>query len=236
MRGDLDVILKNAPAAVRRAMIEDAPNLAPGAAHVMGRFWSAVRAGKGNPSMPAAEAYRSAAASESTFRCLLRALAAYAPHVCTAPARVVSDEWYARRPQTGCKGCPDAEQPVGASWPVSWRRMKPELDAAPIKISTRKRYIASIDRCAAVVAEGLASDTHGFVAACELSEAFLFHPDEEPAREARHGCQLHRRADCPGGEGRRRGGKPDRNAGHHCAIFETRPRWRRRTSMSGCPA
>jgi len=57
--------------------------------------------------------------------------------------------------------------------------MKPSLDAAPIRPSTRKRYIASIDRCAAVVAEGLASDTHGFVAACELSEAFLFHPDEK---------------------------------------------------------
>ncbi|MGB3795558.1 MAG: hypothetical protein WA957_04565, partial [Alteraurantiacibacter sp.] len=83
MRGDLAVILKDAPAAVRRAMIEDKPNLAPGAAHVMGRFWSAVRERKSNPTMPGAEVYQAAAASESTFRCLLRALAAYAPHVCT---------------------------------------------------------------------------------------------------------------------------------------------------------
>ncbi|EAR51557.1 hypothetical protein OG2516_01521 [Oceanicola granulosus HTCC2516] len=45
-------------------------------------------------------------------------------------------------------------------------------------VSTRKRYFASIDRCAAVVAEGLASERHGFVAACELAEAFMFHPDE----------------------------------------------------------
>lgn len=75
MKTDLASTLKDAPAAVRRAMIEDAPNLAPGAAHVMGRFWTAVRAGKGNSLMPAAEAYRAAAASESTFRCLLRALA-----------------------------------------------------------------------------------------------------------------------------------------------------------------
>jgi hypothetical protein len=56
--------------------------------------------------------------------------------------------------------------------------MKRDLDAAPIKNSTRKRYIANIDRCATVVAEGLASDTHGFVLACELSDAFLFHPDK----------------------------------------------------------
>lgn len=56
--------------------------------------------------------------------------------------------------------------------------MKPGLDAALIKSSTRKRYIASIDRCATVVAEGLAPDMHGFVAACDLSEAFLLHPDE----------------------------------------------------------
>jgi hypothetical protein len=179
MKSDLKEILKDAPAAVRHAMIEDAANLAPGAAHVMGRFWTAVRAGKGNFLMPAAEAYRAAAASEATFRCLLRALVAYAPHVSTAPARIVSDEWYAqrRKPVTRCvrKGA----KPVEDRWPASWLRMKPELDAASIGISTRKRYLASIDRCAAVVAEGLASDAFGFVAACELSDAFLLHPDKE---------------------------------------------------------
>lgn len=178
MKTDLNMILKDAPAAVRRAMIEDASNLAPGAAHVMGRFWSAVRERNINPSMPQAEVYRSAATSESTFRCLLRALTAYAPHVCTAPARVVSDEWYALRPKAAPAASKMREQPVGANWPVPWQGMKSGLDAASIKSSTRKRYIASIDRCATVVAEGLASDKHGFVAACDLSEAFLFHPDE----------------------------------------------------------
>jgi len=48
MKSDFDVILKDAPAAVRRAMRDDAGKLAPGAAHVMGRFWSAVRA-QGQP-------------------------------------------------------------------------------------------------------------------------------------------------------------------------------------------
>lgn len=179
MKADLDVILKDTPAAVRRAMIDDAPNLAPGAAHVMARFWSAVRACKGNLAVPAAEAYRAAAASESTFRCLLRALAAYSPHVSTAHARLVSEEWYARRRKPASKVATTVEESVGATWPDSWRKMKPELDAAPIRCSTRKRYIASIDRCATVVAEGLASDTPGFVAACELSDAFLFHPDKD---------------------------------------------------------
>ncbi|SEM81155.1 hypothetical protein [Palleronia pelagia] len=179
MRGNLDVILKDAPAAVRRAMIEDAPNLAPGSAHVMGRFWSAARERKSNLSMPGAEVYRSAAASESTFRCLLRALGAYAPHVCTAPAREVSDEWYALRTKAAPRVAPTAKMAVGANWPIAWQRMKPALDAAPIKSSTRKRYFDSIDRCARAVAEGLASETHGFVAACELSEAFLFHPEKD---------------------------------------------------------
>lgn len=178
MKSDFDVILKDAPAAVRRAMIDDAANLAPGAAHVMGRFWSAVRARQCNLSMPGAEAYRDAAASESTFRCLLRALSAYAPHVCTAPAKTVSDEWYDRRRRPARKPAPAADRPVGGTWPASWRGMKRGLDAAKIKGSTRRRYFASIDRCAALVAEGRAPERLGFVAACDLSEAFVFHPDE----------------------------------------------------------
>ncbi|WP_281967800.1 hypothetical protein [Roseovarius nanhaiticus] len=178
MRGDLAAILKDAPTAVRRAMIEDEPNLAPGAAHVMGRFWSAARECKSYSSMPGAEAYRAAAASESTFRCLLRALATYAPHVSTAHARLVSEEWYDRRRIPGAKAVRQKARRDGAIWPLSWRRMKSSLDAAAIESSTRKRYTASIDRCATVVAEGLASERLGFIAACELSEAFLFHPDE----------------------------------------------------------
>lgn len=177
MRTDLTVVLKDAPAAIRRAMLDDAPNLAPGAAHVMGRFWTAVRARKGNLAMPAAEAYQEAAASEATFRCLLRALSAYAPHVSTAPAKLVSDEWYAQRHKSTARNVRPAGKSIGANWPVSWQKMKSAFDAAQMKGSTRKRYVASIDRCAAVVAEGLASDRHGFVAACELSDAFLFHPD-----------------------------------------------------------
>tara|TARA_R110002049_G_scaffold140930_5_gene302285 strand:- start:3005 stop:4387 length:1383 start_codon:yes stop_codon:yes gene_type:complete len=179
MKTHLAATLKDAPTAVRRAIIEDAPNLAPGAAHVMGRFWTAVRAGKRNSSMPGAEAYRAAAASESTFRCLLRALAAYAPHVSTAPARLVSDEWYALRRKPDATVVSKANKPVGTTWPIAWQRMKPELDAASIRNTTRKRYIASVDRCATVVAEGLASDMFGFVSACELSDAFLFHPDKD---------------------------------------------------------
>ncbi|ATI42071.1 hypothetical protein CBW24_08660 [Pacificitalea manganoxidans] len=179
MKTRLDATLKDVPAAIRRAMLEDAPQLEPGAAQVMGRFWSAVRAGKGSLAMPPAEAYRDAAASESTFRCLLRALARYAPHVSTALAKVVSYEWYARRQNPAAKVAPTVETTIGAAWPETWRRMKPDLDDARIKTSTRQRYIASIERCATIVAEGLASEAHGFVAARELSEAFVFHPDPE---------------------------------------------------------
>lgn len=178
MRADLTVVLKDAPAAIRQAILDDAPNLAPGAAHVMGRFWSEVRARKGNLAMPAAAVYRDAAASESTFRCLLRALATYAPHVSTAPAKTVSDEWYDLRRKPTRRAAPAVDTPVGVSWPAYWLDMKPALDAAKIKSSTRGRYFASIDRCAAIVAEGGAPEQLGFVTACELSEAFVFHPDE----------------------------------------------------------
>lgn len=178
MRSDLAVILQDVPAAIRRAMIDDVSGLAPGAAPVMGRFWTAVRSAKGNPSMPPTEAYRLAAGSESTFRCLLRALTKYAPHVSTAQARVVSDEWYASRKAPVSKKVTAAKVPTTATWPASWRGMVPALEAAPIKSSSRKRYFASIDRCATIVAEGLASERLGFVSACELSDALLFHPDE----------------------------------------------------------
>ena len=179
MKINLDEVLKDVPAAIRGAMVDDASNLAPGAAQVMSRFWTSVRAGKGNAAMPAAEVYRAAAASESTFRCLLRTLSRYAPHVSTALARVVSEEWYARRPKPVTKTAATVDTIISAAWPETWRQMKPDLDAAYIRSSTRKRYIASIDRCASIVAQGLASETHGFISACELSEAFLFHPDPE---------------------------------------------------------
>lgn len=178
MKSDLTVILKDSPAAVRHAMIADAHGLEPGAAHVMGRFWTAVRTGNGNLTMPPAAAYRQAAASEATFRCLLRALAVYAPHISTSLAKDVSDDWYARRPKPTKRVAPVPQTPLSAYWPKTWQRMKPGLDAAPIRMSTRRRYLSSIDRCAAVVTEGLASDVHGFIGACEMSEAFVFHPDE----------------------------------------------------------
>ena len=38
MKTRLDATLKDVPAAIRRAMLEDAPQLEPGAAQVMGRF------------------------------------------------------------------------------------------------------------------------------------------------------------------------------------------------------
>lgn len=85
---------------------------------------------------------------------------------------------FAQRRKPAPRVASKAQPPVGANWPISWQRMKPNLDASAIGISTQKRYIASIDRCASVVAEGLASDKHGFVAACELADAFLFHPDK----------------------------------------------------------
>ena len=170
--------LAPAPAAVRRAMLEARGTLEPGAAAVTGRFFAAVRALGGDPALPPAEAYRAAARSEATFRCLLRALARHAPHVCTAEAQPVSREWYARRPgATRAQAGGSAKAETRRTWPESWRAWDGALEAAPVKESTRARYRASVDRCAQLVAEGYGSEAPGFVTAAALAEGFTDHPD-----------------------------------------------------------
>jgi len=91
--------LAAAPPAIRRAMLADRAALEPGAAAVVGRFFAVVAA-RGEPiAAPSADSFRAAAASEPTFRTLLRALERYAPAVSTAAAAGVKAEWVARRPK-----------------------------------------------------------------------------------------------------------------------------------------
>ncbi|MFW2545478.1 hypothetical protein ACN2XU_22850 [Primorskyibacter sp. 2E107] len=163
------------PPAVRRAMLDAREALPPGGADVTARLFAAMKENRDAPTLPSSKSFRDAAASESTFRTLLRCLARYAPHICTSNAVTVSEEWYARRPKHVTMGKSTPVQPT--IWPAAWRALAPALDAAPIKQSSKRRYRASIDRCAAMVRAGRASSDFGFVAAADLADAFLFNAD-----------------------------------------------------------
>jgi len=178
----IEAQLAPAPAAVRRAMIGDIENLAPGAAAVVGRFFATMAEHGDAPNLPRSETFRAAAQSESTFRLLLRTLARHAPQVCTAEAAVVSREWYARRRSAATSRAPSRGAAPGAraplvDWPAEWQAYLPGLEAAPIKASSRARYIASLNRCAALLNEGAAAPQLGFVMASELAERLVNHPD-----------------------------------------------------------
>lgn len=168
--------LSPAPPAVRRLMLENRHDLEPGAAAVVGRLFDSVARHRASNSMPPAQCYREAAQSESTFRTLLRALTRHAPHVCTAEAVDVSNEWYALR-MSAQKGATSPGREDGQEWPHRWRNHLKSLAKAKIKESTRRRYIASVDRCAELVSEGWGTECFGFITAMDLEEAFLNHPD-----------------------------------------------------------
>src|SRR3712207_3712818 len=97
-RLSLDEYLADAPPAIRRAMIADRDRLEPGAAAVVGRLFTAAKARREPVSAPSAHSFRAAAASEATFRTLLRALSRYATGTSTAGALEVKREWVAKRP------------------------------------------------------------------------------------------------------------------------------------------
>lgn len=177
-RKTLEEHLAPAPPAVRRLMLEDRHDLEPGAAAVVGRLFTSVARQRASNSMPPAQCFREAAQSESTFRTLLRTLARHAPHVCTAEALGVSNEWYARR-DSAQKGATSLGREDGQDWPDRWRSHLKSLAKAKIKESTRRRYIASVDRCAEYVSEGHATEDFGFITAMDLEEAFLNHPDAD---------------------------------------------------------
>ena len=185
--------LAAAPAAVRRAMLEDRANLEPGAAAVVGRLYRAVRDRREPEQAPSAASFWAAAASEPTFRTLLRALVRYAPAVSTASAVEVKREWVARRPpaprrKPGRRSTARKAQPIDvATWPATWRSYHPALERAAIKASSLKRYEASINRCAQLVAASKAGEEFGFVTAHNLAQAFAAERRRHAKRERRVG-------------------------------------------------
>lgn len=182
-RKTLEQHLMGVPAAIQRSMIEDRANIEPGGAAVLGRFFTVVNERREPEDVPSQHSFRAAAASESTLATLLRTLTRYAPHVSTAAARDIRAEWYARRPRrpsnTGRQNS-DAH-PLITTWPATWRAMYPALMQARIKDSSKKRYLASISRCAQFVHTGSAKDELNFYNAWCLSQALRANdPDIKP--------------------------------------------------------
>lgn len=171
-RKTIEEHLAPVPASIRRDMLENRNNLPPGAAAVIGRFFSIVKERHEPIEAPGAESFRAAASSESTLGTLLRALDRHAPDVSTAAARQVRAEWYARRPGKASAQHAPSEEALIASWPTSWQAMYPFLRQARIKASSRERYVASISRCAQIVNAGGADECLTFYTAYCLGEAF----------------------------------------------------------------
>ncbi|UWS78027.1 hypothetical protein N1037_12080 [Phaeobacter sp. G2] len=173
-RKTIEEHLAPVPASIRHDMIENRESLAPGAAAVIGRFFSIVKVRHELIEAPGAESFRAATSSESTLGTLLRTLDRYAPDVSTAAARQVRAEWYSRRSGKAPDQSQSApsEEVLIASWPPSWQAMYPFLRQARIKGSSRKRYVASISRCAQIVNAGGAQECLTFYTAYCLGEAF----------------------------------------------------------------
>lgn len=176
-RKTVEAYLAPTPAAVRRAMLEDRGQLAPGAAAVTGRLFAAMKV-NGNPAtLPSATTFREAAKSEPTFRLLLRTLDRYAPHISTAEAVEVSREWYAKR-QRVSHPAPDSAK-VRITWPASWQAYNAALERAPIKEASKRRYRASVNRCAILVGDGYGTEQLGYLTASDLADRFLHHDKED---------------------------------------------------------
>jgi len=165
--------LAAAPPRVRRNMLETSDTLEPGAAAVTGRFFGVVAARREPLAAPSSHCFREVAASESTFRCLLRSLEKHAPMVSTAGAIPVKAEWIARRPkarrQERASDRRSHEIDV-RTWPASWQAYWSGVEAARIKPSSLRRYRASLNRCAQLVCAGVATEELNFLTAYRLGE------------------------------------------------------------------
>lgn len=180
MRPTLEDQLMPAPAAVRKAMLEKRADLAPGAAAVIGRLFSRMKENGDPRALPRAASFRAAASSEPTFRLLLRTLTRFAPEISTAEATDVSAEWYAKRRKTPSSGKAITKaHSAKSTWPSLWLEYDAALEDARIKSSSKKRYRASVDRCAVLLDEGLGAETLGFLAAAEFADGFINHPDHD---------------------------------------------------------
>jgi len=171
----LESRLSSTPAPIRKSLLEAHDSLPAGAATVIDRFF-VIAASRGEPlDAPSASSFHYACASESTFRLLLRVLAAHAPQVSTAAALSVKADWVSKRPKgsaarnTTANRRPHVEFDI-THWPASWQVFLVGLRSANITPKTLKRYVASISRCADVVYENGLSDDLSFLTGYEIAK------------------------------------------------------------------
>lgn len=99
---------------------------------------------------------------------MLTTLTEHAPGVALGPGRETRRAWYERRPGKGAprrRGPSPLPKEAPQGWPEVWRGLYPGLRAAPIKTSSKRRYIASLNRLADALAGTDAPPEPGFYAA-----------------------------------------------------------------------
>lgn len=174
MKPTIEQQLAPAPAGVLARMLAS-ERLEPGSAAVVGRFFGTL-AQRGEPiAAPSRASFDAAAASEATLATLIRALQAYAPEVCLAGAREARKAWYGKRPKAGAprrRGRAPLPPQAPESWPVEWAMLYPRLLQAPIRESSRRRYVDSINQLAAILPSDVAPDWSRYMACC-LFEALV---------------------------------------------------------------
>ena len=152
-----------------------ADRLKPGAAAAVGRFFAILKQ-RGEPvAAPSRASFDAAAGSEATLATLLSTLDAYAPEVCLAGGREARKTWYGRRPKAGIprrRGRAPLPPVAPGSWPIEWALLYPQLLRAPIKESSRRRYVDSVNQLAAILSPEIAPDWSRYMA-CSLFEAVV---------------------------------------------------------------
>lgn len=174
MKPTIERQLAPVPAGIRARMLT-AERLEPGAAAVVGRFFGML-AQRGEPiAAPSRASFDAVAASEATLATLIRTLQAYAPEICLAGAREARKAWYRKRPKAGAprrRGRAPLPPQAPVSWPVEWAMLYPRLLQAPIRESSRRRYVDSVNQLAAILAAEVEPDWSRFMA-CSLFEALV---------------------------------------------------------------
>ena len=165
------------PADIRKAMMADRANLPAGSVSVMNRFFVALAAENCGDQHPSERVFTSACASESTLALLLTTLERYAPDVDLSAGRILRRAYYRTRSggsqhsRAKAPRSKNSTQPRG--WPAEWLDLLPRLEHAPIRQSSRDRYVASINRCAELMPGLRCPPRLGWLLASALAEALL---------------------------------------------------------------
>lgn len=167
-------LLAPLPPRIRDRLLDPDVVLEAGAAAVLGRFFAALTAARERMDAPSRASFEAAAASESTLATLLRTLARRVPEVSTAAGRQLRKEWYARRPgrtKVRRRGPAELSQEAPAHWPPEWRQHYPALLETPVRLSTLRCHVGSLDRLARLLPGLQVSPELTFILAYWLSKA-----------------------------------------------------------------